>query len=426
MSGQPASSGLRPLWLLLAGRFLSQLGDAIFLTTLLLWVADLTDSPAAVAGVFIASAIPVFLFSPFAGVYVDRWSYKRTLINCDLVRALLVLLLIFVESSDLLFLIYIDVFLISVASRFFTPAMTAAVPAIVPEDQVPRATSLMESTYGLTFVIGPALAAPLFALTGPEVALAINAFSYIPSVIAIWLCEINEESRERAGLAAESVRQEIVDGLKFIRRSRLQTTALLSATVLLLGGGMLDAVNVFFIDEALESSRSYVGVAESLQAAGYTLGSLALFWLAARARLWTLVALGMVGIGITTLVYSQMTALAPALIVYGAQGLPNGVAYSANEAFIVTRTTARFRGRVLSFHGMAAYGAVIIGAALGGLLAELMDVRWIVTLAALLFFVAGLYAFWGFSRASDTEKDQDENQALELDLAVSGPPSSVS
>lgn len=423
MSGPAPSSGLRPLWLLLVGRFTSQLGDAIFLTTLLLWVADLTDSPAAVAGIFIASAIPVFLFSPFAGVYVDRWSYKRTLINTDLIRALLVLLLVFVGSSGLLALIYIDVFLISVVSRFFAPAITAAIPSIVSEDQVPRATSLMESTYGLTFVIGPALAAPLFAFAGPDVALLVNAFSYLPSALAIWLCRINEEDRRPSGQGAAGVGEEIMAGMKFIARSRLQTTALVSATVLLLGGGMLDAVNVFFIDEALNSSRSYLGAAESLQAAGYTLGSLALFWLATRGQLWTWVAVGMLGIGITTAAYSQMNALAPALAVYGLQGIPNGVANSANQAFIVARTPARFRGRVLSFHGMAAYGAVIGGAAIGGLMAEVMDVRWIVTVAAALFFAAGFYAVWGFRRASEEEKlDDGLRPAIELDLAPSGRP----
>ena len=422
MSGQPQSTGLRPLGLLLVGRFTSQLGDAIFLTTLLLWVADLTDSPAAVAGVFIASAIPVFLFSPFAGVYVDRWSYKRTLIRTDLVRAVLVLILVFVQSADLLALIYIDVFLISVASRFFTPAITAAIPAIVSEDQVPRATSLMESTYGLTFVIGPAIAAPLFVLAGPEVALIINGLSYLPSALAIWVCEIDEEGHRRSDLDTASVGAEVVEGMKFIARSRLQTTALVSATVLLLGGGMLDAVNVFFIDEALDSSRSYLGAAESLQALGYTLGSLALFWLATRARLWTLVAAGMVGIGVTTLAYSQMTSLGPALLLYGLQGLPNGVANSANQAFIVQRTPAGFRGRVLSFHGMAAYGAVIAGAALGGLLAEVIEVRLIATLAAILFFAAGLYAVWGFGRATDEEKESEPAPPIELDLAASGRP----
>src|SRR6266496_4307749 len=85
--------------LLWGGQTISNLGDIIFDTTLMLWIAtiiarDQSWAPLASGGVLLVAAIPTFLIGPLAGVFVDRWDKRRTMILMDVLRALLILLLV--------------------------------------------------------------------------------------------------------------------------------------------------------------------------------------------------------------------------------------------------------------------------------------------------------------------------------------------
>ena len=104
------------------GQAISNLGDFVYSTTLLVWVFVLTHSAAAVSGVLIAQYVPMFLLGPVAGVFVDRWNRRTTMVVADLSRMTVALLPLFVAGTLRLPTIYLSVFLISVFSRFFTPA----------------------------------------------------------------------------------------------------------------------------------------------------------------------------------------------------------------------------------------------------------------------------------------------------------------
>src|SRR5438067_5606543 len=86
----PTSKGFlinRNFALLAIGQAISNIGDFVYSTTLLIWVFILTHSAAAVSGVLIAQYTPVFLLGPIAGVFVDRWNRRQTMIVSDLIRA---------------------------------------------------------------------------------------------------------------------------------------------------------------------------------------------------------------------------------------------------------------------------------------------------------------------------------------------------
>ena len=116
--------------LLAIGQAISNMGDFVFSTTLLIWVFVLTHSAAAVSGVLIAQYLPVFLLGPIAGVFVDRWNRRRTMVISDVTRAFIALLPLFVPLSLRLPTIYASVFLISAFSRFFMPARSGILQVI--------------------------------------------------------------------------------------------------------------------------------------------------------------------------------------------------------------------------------------------------------------------------------------------------------
>ncbi len=114
--------------LLWFGQFISVIGDWVLFIALPFYTYSLTGSVLATGAMFIVSTLPRLVLGSVAGVFVDRWDRKRTMIVADVLRVLLVAMLLFVRSRDWLWLIYASSFLESVVSQFFNPAKSAIIP----------------------------------------------------------------------------------------------------------------------------------------------------------------------------------------------------------------------------------------------------------------------------------------------------------
>ncbi|GIT46731.1 MAG: hypothetical protein Ct9H300mP12_13160 [Acidimicrobiales bacterium] len=111
---------------------------------------------AALSLVLAARIVPGFFFGPVAGVLVDRWDRKRTMVTCDVGRALVMLALPFVDTLIGLFLASL---LLEAFTMLWGPAKEASVPHVVPADQLATANSLsLVAAYG-TFPFGAGLMA---------------------------------------------------------------------------------------------------------------------------------------------------------------------------------------------------------------------------------------------------------------------------
>jgi DHA3 family macrolide efflux protein-like MFS transporter len=117
------------LWL---GQTVSFIGDYFYFLAIPIMVEKLTGSALAVGLSVIASTLPTLLLGPIAGVFVDRWDRKRTMIVADVLRGLLVLACLLVKTPDQVWVYYIVGFLMACVSRFFFPAQNAVLPLIVP------------------------------------------------------------------------------------------------------------------------------------------------------------------------------------------------------------------------------------------------------------------------------------------------------
>ena len=82
----------RNLALLASGQAISRIGDYMYSATLPVWVLMLTSSVAAVSGVSVAQYLPAFLIGPLAGIFVDRWNRRHTIIIANIAQALCTLL----------------------------------------------------------------------------------------------------------------------------------------------------------------------------------------------------------------------------------------------------------------------------------------------------------------------------------------------
>ncbi len=140
----------RNVLLLFGAQGVSIAGDLVLIVALPFWIFQLTGSAMATGGMFVALTVPQLLFSPIAGVFVDRVDRKRLMILSDVVRAGLVACYLFVNTADQVWLIYVIAFCESSVSQFFRPSVMAVLPTVVNgEEELARANAAIGASFAL-------------------------------------------------------------------------------------------------------------------------------------------------------------------------------------------------------------------------------------------------------------------------------------
>ena len=177
------------LW---AGQTISFVGDAVSMVALVILVVQLTGSASAVGGALVAHLLPTFA-SPLFGVLADRFDRRVVLVVSDLVRATLVLGLVFVRD---LVLIYGLIFLMGFARTLFNPTIRAAFPSVVGEGYLARANSLIGGSFSASVTVGPALGGLLVAVVGVSGAFLLDAATYLISASLLSRIPLPRPQRE--------------------------------------------------------------------------------------------------------------------------------------------------------------------------------------------------------------------------------------
>ena len=173
--------------LLFTGNFVSEMGNVLFGFVAGLYVIDITDGSAILLAVFMAlGALVRLLFSPIAGVLVDRWDKVKIIYLTDFIRGLIYLttayvFFIGVETQTAIWILIIVTILSGIISAFFGPAITAATPEIVGLDKVQQANGANSIIQSVTMIMGVILGAAALEIFPFYVALLLNGVSFMLS-----------------------------------------------------------------------------------------------------------------------------------------------------------------------------------------------------------------------------------------------------
>jgi MFS family permease len=191
------------LWLSQAA---TQIGGNMVLYGLTVVVLETTESKTAVSGLMLTFLVPAVLFSAVAGVYVDRLDAKPVLWVTNLLRALAIGAMIFVQAQ--LWVIYLLNIFVSTVTTFFSPAEAAMIPRIVPRNQLVAANSIFTITLNAAFALGFALFGSLaVTLVGPTGLIAIVAGLYFMAAVFCLPCRAPPTSSTRRSPVADRVRR---------------------------------------------------------------------------------------------------------------------------------------------------------------------------------------------------------------------------
>ena len=145
-------------------------------------VFDRTGSGKWVSALLLVEFLPIILIGILAGPLIDRLSRRRLLIVSDLVRALVFCALPFAGSATMIIVLAA---IQGVATGFFRPAVYAGMPNLVDDEQLPTATSLLQTIENLTWMIGPVIGGVILSAWGPDLAYWVNAVTFVVSAILL-------------------------------------------------------------------------------------------------------------------------------------------------------------------------------------------------------------------------------------------------
>jgi len=203
----------RLLWL---GQTGSTVGDGLSFVAIAFAVLEIGGTATDIGIVFAAFFLPNVVFLLVGGVWADRLPRNYVMLTSDGVRAVVQigLALLLFSGSAQVWHIVIAVALHGTASAFFVPAATGLMPQVVRPDRLQQANALMTISRSAAFVIGPAVSGLLVAAGGPGVVFAVDAVTYVFSMVTLALLRIE---RAVATVVRESFLSELAHGWREVR-----------------------------------------------------------------------------------------------------------------------------------------------------------------------------------------------------------------
>lgn len=217
-----AAFAVKPFTYLWVSEILTQLAVNIFNFLLIFIIFSLTNSNSAVAFAVLSFTLPAVFIGVISGVYVDYWNKQKVLLVTNLIRAILLLLLIFFSSN--LYALYIFSVLFTVVTQFFIPAETPIIPVIVPKKYLYAANALFGLGIFGSMLVAFILSGPFLQYFGKDVTLGILAtFLFLSSFFVLLVKtpqSYNNQVRERTKNVQKAIRREIVEALRIMSKTR--------------------------------------------------------------------------------------------------------------------------------------------------------------------------------------------------------------
>jgi MFS transporter, DHA3 family, macrolide efflux protein len=268
---------------------------------------QLHGTPFQVSMILVAFLTPIALISPIAGVYVDKWNVKWTMIASDLIRGGMVVILLFEHN---LLAIYGTLFLMSCISSFFVPAQTVAIRAITPPNALVAANGLMSQAQQASQIVAPAVMGLIIEWLGSNFCFAFDCASFFVSAALVMTLTI--ERKPAAGSAASTVMQSMKEGLKFIFTHSALSFVILSMTAGMFAIRCFGSLLSIYVRDILHGDTRMFGILNSLIGVGMIAGAQLMPRLTKKASHPHLTAYGLAGMGVAVFFSAILPRVAPA------------------------------------------------------------------------------------------------------------------
>jgi Na+/melibiose symporter-like transporter len=381
---------------LLAAGLISTTGDWILRVGLVYRVYVLTGSTVVSAFLLLASFVPQVLLGSFAGVFVDRWDRRRTMVVSNLLLAAGLLPLLAVSTAGRVWVVYAVLAFEGSVQQFFTPAEQALLPCIVDEDHLLTTNALNAQTRDLSRLLGGAVGGVVVVAGGIVALTLIDVASFLGSAYLIGrIAAATVEPDVAGGTEPAALLAEWREGVRVSIHHRVLRVIGVFLLVTSLGEGIMGTLFAPFVRTVLHGSGQAYGVIVSIQAVGGITGGLVAAGLGDRVRASRLFGWGAVCFGAIDLamfLYPLVfVSVWPAAVCMLVVGMPGALTLAGAMTLLQRNASDTHRGRVFGALGAVEGVAVVVGTLAAGFIAESIGIIPVLAVQGGGYLLAGLY-----------------------------------
>jgi MFS family permease len=371
--------------MLAAGQGLSWLGNGFQTVALAFAVVSSGGGPGELGLVAASSVIAMLLGSLFGGVWADRLQPQRVMVFSDAIRCAAVagMAVMFGTGRQPVLLLCALAALSGAAGSFFSPAMMALKPMIVPSARLQSANATLSLLQTTCSVLGPATGGVVVAAFGAPTGFAVNAASYLVSVVTALLIRTRVERSPRRGML-----HELAEGWSEVRGRDWLLSGMLAATVYHIANGIVLVLSMVVAVRDLGGADA-VGLISAAEGIGGIIGAA----VAMRLRPRRLLRAGWLALLLMSLwvIGYVWPGVLPAVMVGAIVGYAGLSFFSvAWETAIQDHVPHRVLARVASWDALTSFLAMPVGSALAGPLSVAFGINRVLVACAVVLFGSSL------------------------------------
>jgi MFS family permease len=393
------------LWI---GSLTSAAGTAIGSIIVIWLVYSATKSALAISVLGIVQFLPTLVFGLLAGALIDRLDRRRLMVTCDVARAvafggLAVYVLLYGVSVVTLIG---AVFLVATFSTIFRPATNAAIPRILPSEDLADGNGLLQGGSTIAQFVGTPLGGLILLALGATVGFAINALTFAVSGVMIFLMVIGPGAVHPPGPEPrQSLLRDVGDGLRYLRSKRVLLVITLTAMGANFFLSIFGGFTVIYAAVALHQGATGYAILVAAGTAGFAIGAIlpGRLHLDRAPGIWVPIVWGASGFFIAALVWTHALLVAVPLVL--AVGATISIGNTTWLSGVQREVPDELMGRFFATDEAGSYAMIPAGLAIGGVLVVLFGIGWTylfagvgATLMSLPLILSPGVRAWGRSR----------------------------
>lgn len=377
--------------LFLSGQAISLFGSSLVQYAIMWYITLQTKSGIMMTLSIIAGFIPLFVLSPFAGVWADRYNRKRLIIIADAIIAFatLIVAVVFMLGYNDFWLLFLVSFIRALGQGIQTPAIGAILPQLVPEDKLLRVNGINGSIQAFVNLVSPMVSGALLTLVSIELIFFIDV---ITAVIAIVILATIPVTTHAKALEAATVRyfHDMMEGIKYIRSNRyIKRYFLFTALFFIL-------ITPAAFLTPLQVTRNYgdevwrLTVIEITFSGGMMLGgALMASWGGFRNRVHTMI-ISALGMGLCTIGLGVIPMFSFYSVVMLLFGLDMPVFNTPAVALLQEKVEENYLGRVFGVQTMIHSSMMPLGMLIFGPLSDYITIESMLIVTGILMLIIGI------------------------------------